>query len=154
MKKFLPLLAVFIIVGCDESEIKAPNDRPGIENPIVVDPDFDIPVEGEEEGVLYYDYDDENKGEFIKNGVVIASTDVHGQLLDINNKRIGSVTHWNRDSEHRPTGLVFTFDERFYFDGNVFEPKYSDGSGEIMQYHTDRDVFDGAVTIAAMQHGN
>ncbi|MEZ9419586.1 hypothetical protein BCS96_18380 [Vibrio breoganii] len=150
MKKLLPLLALFFIVGCDESETTAPNDRPAIENPIAVDPGFDIPVEGEEEGVLYY-HGDDNSGEFIKNGIVVASTDANGQLLDINIKRIGSVTHWNRDSEDRPTGLIFTFDESYYFDGNVFEPSYSDGSGQ-MEYHTDRDVYDGAVTISAMPH--
>ncbi|WP_261817536.1 hypothetical protein [Vibrio gallicus] len=153
MKKLLPLLAVLMIVGCDESETTMPNDRPTIENPIAIDPGFDIPVEGEEEDVLYY-HGDEVSGEFIKNGIVVASTDANGQLLDINNLRIGSVTHWNRDAENRPTGLIFTFDDRFYFDGHVFEPRYSDGSGEIMHYHTDRDVYDGAVTISAMQHDN
>ncbi|MEZ9488641.1 hypothetical protein AB4187_07645 [Vibrio breoganii] len=150
MKKLLPLLALFFIVGCDESETTAPNDRPAIENPIAVDPGFDIPVEGEEEGILYY-HENDYSGEFIKNGIVIASTDINGDLLDINDNRIGTVEHWNRDSEHRPIGLVFTFDERFYFDGNVFEPRYSDGTAEIMRYHTDRDVYDGAVTIAVIR---
>ncbi|MFA0082772.1 hypothetical protein AB4383_12120 [Vibrio breoganii] len=151
MKKLLPLLALFFIVGCDESETTAPNDRPAIENPIAVDPGFDIPVEGEEEGVLYY-HGDDNKGEFIKNGIVIASTGINGDLLDINDNRIGTVEHWNRDSEHGPIGLVFTFDERLYFDGNVFEHECSVCTDEIMRYHTDIDVYDGAVTISAMPH--
>ncbi|GAM59222.1 hypothetical protein JCM19231_2317 [Vibrio ishigakensis] len=150
MKYLLPLFATFALVGCDDTiDLQSPNTPPSIENPIPVDPDFGIPIEGEEEGVLYYYEDEQGLGEFTKNGIVVATTNMNLELIDVAGERIGTVTHWNRDSEHRPVGFIFTFDQRFYFDGQVFEPKYQDGSG-YMEYHTDRDVYDGAVTIAPL----
>ncbi|GAM59919.1 hypothetical protein JCM19232_252 [Vibrio ishigakensis] len=103
MKYLLPLFATFPLVGCDDTiDLQSPNTPPSIENPIPVDPDFDIPIEGEEEGVLYYNEDEQGLGEFTKNGIVVATTNMNLELIDVAGERIGTVTHWNRDSEHRP----------------------------------------------------
>ncbi|GAM74106.1 hypothetical protein JCM19241_5302 [Vibrio ishigakensis] len=150
MKYLLPLFATFALVGCDETiDSHTPNTPPSIENPIEVVPD--IPVEGEEEGVVYYFESDDGAKEFIKNGIAFASRNANDELLDITGRRIGSAKVWNNDSNFQPTGLILTFDERFYFDGIVFEPSYED-SPDYMSYHFDRDVWDGSLSFAPMQH--